>query len=122
MSCGHLQLVHKQTPDVNFIWQKPKRGRIHYNDPAWYEPQNVGHDPLERFMKHMSQDINLCDQTYTNHCIRSTVLNTLGASYKACHIMGLSDHKNESSIKQYAVKVPKRRRKKCSTPFLISWN
>ena len=54
----------------------------------------------------MSKDINLNDQSYTNHCIRATVLNEVCEKYEARHAMALSGHKNESSLKQYAVKCP----------------
>ena len=63
-------------------------------------------------MKHVSKDINLADQTYTNHYIQATVLNTVGEKYAARHIMCLCGHKNESGIKQYAVKCPENKRKK----------
>ena len=103
--------MDKLNPKINWLWQKPRRGRLHYNDPVWFEPRNVGHDPLERFMKHMSVDIELNDLTYTNHCIHSTVLNELGGKYEARHLMSLSSHKSESSIKQYAVKCPENKKK-----------
>ena len=89
----------KLNPDCPALWQKPRRARLHYNDPLWFEPRHVGHDPLECFMKFMANDIKLNDLTYTNHCIRSTVLNEVGGKFKVRPACALSGHKNESSIR-----------------------
>ena len=96
--------MSKLHPNVNCLWQKPRRGRINYADEVWFEPRTVGHNPLERFMKHFSEELDLNDKTYTNHCIRSTVLNTLGEHFEARRLIALSGHKSESSLRQYAVK------------------
>ena len=40
-------------------------------------------------------------KTYTNHCIRATAIATLDqAGYEARHIMTVSGHRNEASIKR----------------------
>ena len=94
-----------------YLWQKPKQGRIHYTDPEWFEKRIVGKDPLERFMKFLSQDLNL-SMEYTNHSIRATVISTLDRDgFEARHIMKLSSHKKESTIKEYSVDCPKNKRK-----------
>ena len=103
--------MDKLNSNCDSLWQRPRRGCPHYNDLVWYEPRVEGHDPLECFMKHMSKDIQLQDQTYTNHCIRSTVLNNVCEKFEACHAMGLSGHKSESSLKQYAVKYLESKKK-----------
>ena len=69
-------------------------------------------------MKHLCKEIGLEDKSYNNHCIRSTVMNILGEKYKARHIMGLSEHKSESSIKQYAVKLPESKKKEMFTTLI----
>ena len=49
---------------------------------------------------------------YTNHSIMATVINTLDtAGLEAHHIMKLSSHKNESSIKEYATTCPDNKHK-----------
>ena len=49
---------------------------------------------------------------YTNHSIRSTVITSLDeAGYEACHIMHLSSHKSESTIKEYAPKCSEHKKK-----------
>ena len=62
-------------------------------------------------MKFLQNYVKL-DGNYMNHSIRATVISTLDAhGFEACHIMKLSSHKNESTIKEYAVKCPDNKRK-----------
>ena len=87
---------------------------LHYTDEVWFEHRQVGSDMLERFMK-----INLCKSVkldggsvYTNHSIRATVISMLDCQgFKACHIIALSSHKSESTVKQYSVQCPNTKRK-----------
>ena len=54
-------------------------------------------------------------ETYTNHCIRHTTVNTLvEEGIEARHIMGTAGHKSESSIKSYAKKVSNKKRREIS--------
>ena len=61
--------------------------------------------------------INLCENVklsreYTNHSIRATVINNLDAAgFEARHIIQLSSHKSESTIKEYAPKCPDAKKK-----------
>ena len=69
-----FELINKDYPP---LWQKHKQGRIHYTDEVWHNKIRVSHDPLERFIKHFSVEINLSETNYTNHSVRATVLDTL---------------------------------------------
>ena len=59
----------------------------------------------EQFVKlSLSKDVKL-DGTYTNHSIRATVISALdNAGLQACHIIKLSSHKSEATVKEYARK------------------
>ena len=62
-------------------------------------------------MKFMSTDLHL-DTQYTNHSIRATVISTLDRDgFEARHIMKLSSHKSEATIKEYSVDCPDNKRK-----------
>ena len=103
--------TRKLNKNSNFLWQKPRHGRLHFNDDDWFEKRIVGKDPLDRFMKYLSEDLNL-DNVYTNHSIRATVITTLdNDGFEARHIMKLSSHKNESTIKQYSIQCPDTKKK-----------
>ena len=53
-------------------------------------------------MKVISQQAEL-STTYTNHSIRATTITILDRSgFEARHIMSVSGHRNESSIKSYS--------------------
>ena len=100
--------VHRE---FKHLWQRPKQGRLHYTDDKWHDKVIVGRDPLERFMKYLSSDANLSKQ-YTNHCIRHTVMDNLEEhGFEARHIMGLSGHKSESSVKKYAKRVSTKKKR-----------
>ena len=102
----------KLNKNVPFLWQRAKSGGVFYNDKVWYEPRVVGQDPLNRFMKFLMKDVKLSSQEYTNHSIRATCITTLDrAGFEARHIMKLSSHKNESSIKEYATECPDDKKK-----------
>ena len=62
-------------------------------------------------MKVLSSEATLSD-TYTNHSIRKTCLQTLDDNdFEACHVMWLSSHKSESTINEYATKCPESEKK-----------
>ena len=89
--------------DLHYLWQQPKQGTVHYNDKVWYDRQRVGHDPLERYMKYLSTEAGLSSSDYTNHSIRATVITLLDrAQFDSRHIIAITGHKSETSIKQYA--------------------
>lgn len=51
---------------------------------------------------------------YTNHSIRSTVMGILDELFEGRHVIALSGHKSENTIKQYARRLaPKKKREMC---------
>ena len=104
--------MSKLNQDLPSLWQCPRQGRINYIDAEWYESRPVGHDMLDRFMKiNLSKNVTL-SREYTNHSIRSTVINNLDkAGFEARHIIQLSSHKSEATIKEYAPKCDENKRK-----------
>ena len=107
--------MKKINKDVPFMWQRPKRN-VKYTDPIWYDKVRVRHDPLKRFMKFLCKDANLSCLDYTNHSIRSTCLSKLDESgFEARHIIAVSGHKSESTIKKYAKKCPDTKKREMSS-------
>lgn len=104
----------KLNPQVKYFWQRPKSGKRHYNDPVWYDRIRVGHEPLENFMAQLSMDANL-SKRYTNHSIRSTVMNILGDEFSDRKVIAWSGHKSENTVKQYARKLPSKTKREMST-------
>ena len=59
-------------------------------------------------MRFLSKEANL-SAIYTNHSIRATVITNLNNSgYEARHIIAVTGHKSESTVKQYATKKTKK--------------
>lgn len=78
-----------------------------FKSPSQY--QNLTHGMMLRLwekhtlgdkMKRLSKKAKL-SRIYTNHCWRATSI-TLLDGYKARHVMVISGHKSESSIRSYA--------------------
>ena len=62
----------------------------------------VGEHTLGEKMKNMSREAKL-SKCYTNHSIRATAVTILDKSgFEARHIMAISGHKNEASIRSYS--------------------
>ena len=93
------------------LWQKP-RSKVNYSDKFWFQNRPIGRDYLDRFMKlSLVKSVSL-SQEYTNHSIRATVISTLDAAgFEARHIITLSSHKSESTIKEYSTKCPENKKR-----------
>ena len=104
--------ISKLNPKSDKLWQKPRQGEVFYIDSEWYEARPVGHDLLDRFMKHLSKSANLSTDVYTNHSIRATCIGTLDKrGFEARHITAISSHKNESTICQYSTKCQENKKR-----------
>jgi hypothetical protein len=65
-------------------------------------------------MSNLSDEAKL-SRRYTNHCIRATSITTLDhQGIEARHIMGVSGHKNEQSIKSYSSKLSDEKKRQMS--------
>ncbi|XP_028415787.1 uncharacterized protein LOC114539361 [Dendronephthya gigantea] len=87
-------------PVNEFLFQRPK-----YNCPVerviWYDNMVVGQNTLGKKMKALSKQAKLSVE-YTNHSIRATTITILDRNgYEARHIMSVSGHRSESSLKSY---------------------
>ena len=85
---------------IDTFFQRP---REHPNDTRpWFDNQVLGIRQLEKMMKRIGLDAGL-SLTYTNHCIRSTCVSTLDEQgFEARHIMSVSGHRSESSIRAFS--------------------
>ena len=86
------------------FWQRP-RDNATENDNIWYRNSTVGHNTPGKFIKTISIDAEL-SQSYTNHCIRASCITALDdCGIEGGHIMNVSGHKSETSIKSYSRNV-----------------
>ena len=85
-------------PENEVLFQRPKSDPKH-GEP-WYDNCPLGKNTLGNKMKKLSEKAHL-SKTYTNHCLRATSI-TLLDGFEARHVMTISGHKSESSIRSYA--------------------
>ena len=95
-----LLYLSKLNPKLKDFFQRPKAVMNPYG--PWYDNQVLGVKTLEQLMKIISKEANT-SQSYTNHSIRATCITLLdSAGLEARHIMAVSGHKSESSIRSLA--------------------
>ena len=88
-------------PQNEFLFQRPKKNTTADSD-VWYDNMVVGERYLGDMMKNISKQAGLSQQ-YTNHSIRATAVTILDKSgFEARHIMSVSGHRSESSIRSYS--------------------
>ena len=72
------------------------------------------YERLGTFMSSITKELKL-SQKYTNHCIRTTAVSLLDeCNFEARHIMRVSGHKSESSIRSYSRRLSEVKRKEIS--------
>ena len=87
-------------PMNEYLFQRPKKSAG--EGEIWYDNMVVGENTLGKKVKVISHQAEL-SKIYTNHSIRATTITILDRSgFEARHIMSVSGHRNESSIKTYS--------------------
>lgn len=102
--------VDKLNPNNTNLWQRPK---TIIQDPTgpWFDNAPVGVHTLDNFMKKLSVNAGLSTK-YTNHSIRSTVITAWdNSNIEARHIIGISGHKSEETIKCYSKRCPTKKKR-----------
>ena len=88
----------------------------------WYDTMVVGQRTLGEKMKKLPIEAKLSG-VYMNHSIRATMITKLDESgYKAQHIMAVSGHRNESSIRIYSSQTSLSAKRKMSETLSKSLN
>ena len=87
-------------PMNEYLFQRPKKSAG--EGEIWYDNMVVGENTLGKKMKVISHQAEL-STIYTNHSIRATTITIIDRSrFEARHIMSVSGHRNESSVKTYS--------------------
>ena len=87
-------------PENEYLFQRPKTRDV-CEDEVWYDNMVLGENTLRKKMKVISQQAQL-SVIYTNHSIRATAVAIFDRSgFEALHIMSVSGHRSESSLKSY---------------------
>ena len=98
--------ISRLHPMQKRLWQTPRMD-VTWDDEVWYDNDKLGKNRIQGLMPSLVTDAGFQDKTLTNHCIRSTCITVLDNNgFEAHHIMCVSGHKREESIKLYASRVP----------------
>lgn len=86
-------------PGIDSLWQRPLIRKNFESTPS-YSMQKVGENTVNRFMKTLSQLLQL-SKTYTNHSVRSTSITILGRCFQDNDIAHFSGHRSLGSLGIY---------------------
>ena len=93
--------LEKLNPECSAFFQYPKRSWKGPQKGVWFENRCLGVNKLGDIMKIFSKAVNL-SKIYTNRSVRAIAI-TLWSDAGLCnsHIMSLSGHRNENSLRSY---------------------
>lgn len=112
----------KLNPDCNAFFLFPKRFWKGPEESVWFENRCLGANKLGSMMKELSKAANL-SQVYTNHCIRATAITLWSdAGLANRHIMKLSGHRDENSLKSYNARPSSQQLQVCSNGLSSALN
>ncbi|XP_078334019.1 uncharacterized protein LOC111099814 isoform X2 [Crassostrea virginica] len=95
-----VSYIDKLNQDLDILWQRPNN-KIEMK----FDKVAVGKNTLAQKMRTLSKKAKL-SKIYTNHCLRATSIAELDRSgFEARHIMSISGHQSESSIRSYSAHV-----------------
>lgn len=93
--------ITKINPSCSSFFQYPKRQGWSTTDDVWFENRPLGVNKLGNMMSEISQEARL-SRRYTNHSLRATAITLWSeAGISNRHIMAISGHRNEESLRHY---------------------
>ncbi|XP_031561324.1 uncharacterized protein LOC116297270 [Actinia tenebrosa] len=114
--------VEKLNPECEAFFQFPKRFWNGEQEKVWFERRCLGVNKLGEMMKDLSRAANL-SQIYTNHCVRATAITLWSnAGLSNRHIMSLSGHRNENSLRSYNARPSSQQLQLCSNVLSSALN
>jgi hypothetical protein len=106
----YLKLIN---PKCLAFFQRPKASRPLDGTP-WFENKPLGVNTLSSMMKEISKAAKL-SRVYTNHCVRASAITLWSeAGLASRHIMKISGHRSEHSLKHYNDRPSTAQLKNCS--------
>ncbi|XP_071512103.1 uncharacterized protein KIAA1958-like [Diadema antillarum] len=96
-----LALKEVLNPAEKCMWQRPK-AKAPTDGSPWYMNAPLGINTIGNKMREISEKAG-CSQVYTNHSLRATTCTVLDeAGFPNRHIMSVTGHRSESSLKHYS--------------------
>lgn len=106
-----VKYLRRLNPNCNKLFQKVRKEPV---DRVYYDNVPLGHNRLGSFMPELSKAAKL-SQMYTNHSLRATTVHVLdSAQIPSRHIMTVTGHKAETSLKTYSGKTDESTKRRMS--------
>ena len=95
-------LISKLHPETDYLYMKARADAKWTKEAAvWYTQCKLGHNLIARFMPALSVQLSLSNR-YTGHCLRVTATQNLcNAFVPNQHVMKITGHRNEASLRSY---------------------
>ena len=108
--------LEKLNPGCSAFFQYPKRSWKRPQEGVWFESRCLGVNKLRDMMIILSKAVNL-SKIYTNHSVRATAITLWSdAGLSNRHIMSLSGHRNENSLRSREKRAARGLRRHFSPP------
>ena len=106
-----VKYIRRLNPGCPFLFQQSRKEP---KENIYYSNFVIGHNRLGSMMSVISEAASL-SQRYTNHSLRATKVHILEDSTQipSRHIMSVTEHKSESSLKTYSGKTTENTKKIC---------
>ena len=110
---SYLLYTSKLHPNRDDLWQRPRDAFLP-SDDVWYMDIPVGKNTLSSIMSEISR-IGKLSCVYKNHSVRATSITLMDeAGIAGRHIMSVSGHQSETSLKSYSHHVSNTKKREIS--------
>lgn len=112
-----LKLLLEKTPsDATSLFNQYDKAALANSERAvWFTSKPLSKRTFQNFLPEICKNAGV-EKRYTPHCIRATTIQHLNDSgWEARHIMFLSGHRNESSLRSYSRTVSTSQKRALST-------
>lgn len=94
-----MKYLSKLNTRCEFFFQRPKTSIT--DECTWYDAVPIGHNVIGSMFPAICEKAGI-DKRYTNHSLRATAVHVLDeAEFAGRHIMSITGHKSENSLKTY---------------------
>lgn len=119
-----LQLmISKTDKNAKFLFNQYHKDAAKFpSDDVWYSTKHLAKRTFARFMSEICRTTRT-ESKYTAHCLRATSVQQFSdMGFKARHIMYVSNHRSESSLRSYNTKLSTEQKKSFSCALLSLTN
>ena len=117
-------LIRKTVPKAQALFNScvPNADRSPQNFGCWFDDKPLSKRTFTNFLPDICK-ASKCAARYTAHCLRATAITKMNdAGFEARHIMFMSGHRNESSIRSYNRNLSSEQKQRLSKSLSVMTN